>query len=120
MADPPIINPNWLTNPTDQELAIAAVRRAREYAATPIFKSITIGEEAYPGKNVSSDAQILSFLQDQAGTFYHASATNKMGRRNDSMAVVDSKARVIGASNLRVVDISAFPFLPPGQPQATV
>lgn len=43
-----------------------------------------------------------------------------MGRRNDSMAVVDSKARVIGVTGLRVVDASVFPFLVLGQPQATV
>jgi choline dehydrogenase len=36
------------------------------------------------------------------------------------MAVVDSKARVYGVKGLRVVDASAFPFLPPGHPQATV
>ena len=36
------------------------------------------------------------------------------------MAVADSKGRVFGVSNLRVADISAFPLLPPGHPQATV
>ena len=43
-----------------------------------------------------------------------------MGMVNDSMAVVDSSARVIGLQGLRVVDASAFPFLPPGQPQSMV
>ena len=43
-----------------------------------------------------------------------------MGRANDTTAVVDSHARVRGVSNLRVVDASAFPILPPGQPQAVV
>ena len=120
MSDPPVTNPNWLTHPTDQELAVAAVRRVREYFATPGLKSISIGEEAWPGANVTTDAEILSVLQKQVGTFYHASATCKMGTANDTMAVVSSKARVFGVENLRVVDISAFPFLPPGQPQATV
>ena len=36
------------------------------------------------------------------------------------MAVVDSHARVFGVGKLRVVDASAFPFMPPGHPQATV
>jgi choline dehydrogenase len=36
------------------------------------------------------------------------------------MAVVDSHARVFGVSGLRVVDASAFPFLPPGHPQSSV
>ena len=39
---------------------------------------------------------------------------------NDTMAVVDNEARVIGVNNLRVVDASAMPFLPPGHPQATI
>lgn len=36
------------------------------------------------------------------------------------MAVLDSHARVYGVQNLRVVDASSFPFLPPGHPQALV
>lgn len=43
-----------------------------------------------------------------------------MGVESDSMAVVDSHARVYGVQGLRVVDASAFPFLPPGHPQSTV
>ena len=38
-----------------------------------------------------------------------------MGRRDDPVAVVDSQARVIGVQNLRVVDASAMPILPPGE-----
>lgn len=36
------------------------------------------------------------------------------------MAVVDSRARVIGVEGLRVVDASSFALLPPGHPQSTV
>lgn len=41
-----------------------------------------------------------------------------MGRANDSMAVVDSKANVIGVTGLRVIDSSSFRFTPPGHTQA--
>ncbi|KAB8304231.1 hypothetical protein EYC80_003649 [Monilinia laxa] len=41
-------------------------------------------------------------------------------KMNDPNAVVDSSARVIGVTSLRVVDASAFPLLPPGHPQATI
>lgn len=37
---------------------------------------------------------------------------------NDTMAVVDSKAKVVGVERLRVVDTSAFPILPPGYPMS--
>lgn len=36
------------------------------------------------------------------------------------MAVLDSRARVLGVKNLRVVDASSFPFLPADHPQSTV
>ncbi|EMC94411.1 hypothetical protein BAUCODRAFT_73291 [Baudoinia panamericana UAMH 10762] len=119
-ADLPIINPNMLTDPTDQEVAVATVRRIRDLLATDAMKAIAPEGEVFPGPNVTSFEDILSAIQGQYFTFAHASVTNKMGLSNDRMAVVDSKARVFGVNSLRVVDISAFPFLPPGQPQATV
>lgn len=42
-----------------------------------------------------------------------------MGTPDDASAVVDSRGRVFGVNALRVVDTSAWPFLIPGQPQAT-
>ena len=43
-----------------------------------------------------------------------------MGWLNDTMAVVDIHARVIGLKGLKVFDASAFLDLLPGHPQATV
>ena len=43
-----------------------------------------------------------------------------MGAINDTNAVVDTRARVIGVKGLRVVDASAFPLLPPGHPMSTI
>jgi choline dehydrogenase len=77
-------------------------------------------EEYFPGFDVSTDAQIWEFIQQSMTTVYHASVTCKMGRMNDSMAVVDSHAKVYGVERLRVVDASSFPFLPPGHPQSVV
>ncbi|KAK5136462.1 hypothetical protein LTR08_003107 [Meristemomyces frigidus] len=120
MADAPIINPNWLTDPTDQEVAVAAFKFARSVFHTKALKPIVIGEESWPGANITTDAGILQMIQSTFLTFYHAAGTCAMGKANDTMAVIDSKARVIGVEGLRVVDISAFPILPPGQPQATI
>lgn len=116
-SDQPVINPNWLTAPEDIDIAIAGFKRVREIWS---HINVTIGPESLPGPNFTSDAQIREYMRESAFTLYHASATCKMGRSNDSMAVVDPQARVYGVSGLRVVDASAFPFLPPGHPQATV
>ncbi|KAL9090013.1 MAG: hypothetical protein Q9165_005543 [Trypethelium subeluteriae] len=118
---PPLIDPAWLTDPTDAELAIQAFKRSRQAWDVLVDLGLADPEEALPGANVTTDAQIRDFIAQSALTLYHASVTCKMGQANDSMAVVDSRTRVMGGvSNLRVVDASAFPFLPPGHPQATI
>ena len=43
-----------------------------------------------------------------------------MGKEGDPNAVVNASGSVFGVSGLRVVDASAFPFLPPGHTQSTV
>ncbi|PYI09685.1 GMC oxidoreductase [Aspergillus sclerotiicarbonarius CBS 121057] len=116
--DLPIINPNWLATKTDQEVAIAVYRRLREAFQSEGMAPIIVGEEYFPGDQVQSDEEILDVIRNTLMTVYHASCTCKMGVRNDSMAVVDSHARVFGVEGLRVVDASAFPFLPPGHPQS--
>ncbi|CZT43416.1 related to choline dehydrogenase [Rhynchosporium secalis] len=120
MEDAPVINTGWLTSPTDLEMAVIAIKRTRDFWATNAMKGVIIGDELIPGKNVSTDAQLLEWVKKNVQTVYHASCTCKMGKVEDPMAVVDSKARVIGLHNLRVVDAAAFPFLPPGHPQSTV
>jgi len=113
----PIVTLPWLGTQEDQEIAVMALRRGRQLAiATGSMPS----DEYYPGSNVTSDGDILSFLQQTMQPIYHPASTCKMGTSNDSMAVVDSHARVLGVTGLRVVDSSALPFLPPGFPQALV
>ncbi|RAL59916.1 hypothetical protein DID88_000543 [Monilinia fructigena] len=116
----PIINPSWLTSPADQAVAIAAYKRVREAFASKYMEPVIIGSEYFPGSSVSSDEEILSTIQETLHTVWHAACTCKMGKKEDPMAVVDSKAKVFGVSGLRVVDASAFAILPPGHPQSTI
>jgi len=116
----PVINPNSLTHPADIDVAVAAFKRAREFWATDVMKKLAIGEEIYPGPDIVTDEEILASIRRSYNAIYHASCTNKMGKKDDPMAVVDPEARVYGVRNLRVVDASAFPLLPPGHPESTV
>ena len=120
MADAPVINPNWITNPADIEVAIAALKRQRQVWSMLAKYNVTIGEETFPGVAVQNDSQILEWIRNAVTPIWHASSTCKMGRKNDSMAVIDSQARVFGVQGLRVVDASSLPFLPPGHPQSTI
>ncbi|KAK8013917.1 Choline dehydrogenase [Apiospora arundinis] len=120
--DAPKVNPNWMTHKADQELAIAIYRRIRGLYETEAIKSIRANTvEYWPGLDkVQTDEQILAHVHKTLMAVYHASCTNRMGRRDDPTAVVDSLARVIGVSGVRVVDASAFALLPPGHPQSVV
>lgn len=120
MRDQPLINPNWFTSPTDIEVVIAGFKRLRDIFGNDAMKPVTLGPEYYPGANVTTDAQILTYIRTAFNTMYHAAASNKMGKLHDPYAVVDSKGRVYGTKKLRVADASAFPFLPPGLPMGTV
>lgn len=115
-----VINPNWLTDRADMDVAVAGFKRMREFWRTPSMRSFTIGEEAFPGVQIQTDAQIEDIIKKSLNTIYHAACTCSMGRSNDTNAVVDNHSKVIGVQGLRVVDASTFPILPPGHPQATV
>jgi len=120
MWDLPMVDPAWLTNDTDRELALQSFKRQREI--WQILGNLGVADpvEAFPGPSVQTDAQILEWIGESMTTVYHAAGTCKMGRKIDPLAVVDNNAFVFGTNNLRVVDASAFPILPPGHPQSTV
>ncbi|KAL8835112.1 MAG: hypothetical protein Q9176_007106 [Flavoplaca citrina] len=120
ISSPPVIDLGWYTDSAgaDVQVAVTAFKRLREAIAT--IPNITTGPELSPGSSVQSDEDILRHIQNTTVSLHHAGATCAMGRRNDTRAVVDSKARVYGVDNLRVVDVSALPFVPPGHPQSTV
>ena len=118
--DQPIIDPRWLTHPTDAQVAIAAFKRARSIWAAPSLAEIVIGDEYFPGKDIETDEQILQLIRRAMTPVSHASCTCKMGTSDDPMAVIDNKARVFGTQGLRVIDASSFPILGPGHPMATI
>ncbi|RAK98988.1 GMC family oxidoreductase [Aspergillus ibericus CBS 121593] len=119
-ADLPAVNPNWLTDPTDVEVSIAAFKRARQLMNTTALSSIVIGEEYFPGPSVQTDEEIVAWLRVATNTVFHASCTCAMGNETNPLSVIDSKARVYGVSGLRVVDASSFPILVPGHPMSTI
>jgi choline dehydrogenase len=67
--------------------------------------------EIVPGPDCCTDAKLKDFIENIAWG-HHASCTNKMGAKEDALAVVDSNFRVHGTEGLRVVDASVFPRIP--------
>jgi choline dehydrogenase len=120
MLDAPVINLNWLTDPADIEILVAALKRVREAWNTSAIAGIVVGSEVTPGQAVSTDAEIAAFIRSAAQPIWHATSTCAMGKATDKGAVVDSKAKVFGVRGLRVVDASIIPFSLPGHPQSSV
>ncbi|KFY90769.1 hypothetical protein V500_04965 [Pseudogymnoascus sp. VKM F-4518 (FW-2643)] len=68
-------------------------------------------EEASPGRQVASEEEVKEFIKNEAWG-HHASCSCPIGADGDPKAVLDSRFRVRGVSNLRVVDASVFPRIP--------
>lgn len=68
--DLPVVNPNWLSNPTDIEVAVAAFKRAREILGAKAFQPITLGPVQPIEEQVSTDEQIRSFVR-QTASYVH-------------------------------------------------
>jgi 5'-oxoaverantin cyclase / versicolorin B synthase len=116
----PVVDPRWLDDKRDKEMAVAAFRRCREIVATETMQEVIAGPEILPGAKYQTDEEILGYIAETSDAYYAGVGTCAMGKKDDPMAVVDSKARVIGVVGLRVVDASAFPFSIDGQPMGTV
>lgn len=113
----PAIRPNYLSNPLDQQTAVAGIRWARDLAQQqPLAQYIE--HELEPGAEMQSDEELLAFARETGGTIYHPVGTCKMGMDGDVMAVVDDQLRVRGVEGLRVVDASVMPRLVSGNTNA--
>ena len=106
---PPRILANYLTDPDDVRVMVAAFRIASQIAATEPFRSL-VTEQVRPGPDVTSDEEIADYVRKSGSTVYHPCGTCRMGE--DDNAVVDSQLRVRGIEGLRVVDASVMPAMP--------
>ena len=117
-ADPmaaPAIKPNYLSTPSDRQVAADAIRLTRRICAAPAMQRFS-PEEFRPGPEIESDDDLARAAGDIGTTIFHPVGTCKMGR--DDLAVVDERLRVHGIEGLRVVDASIMPTITSGNTNA--
>ena len=104
--DSPAIHPNYLSTDEDRLASIDMVKLMRRWMAQKPLASF-VAEETTPGIGVQSDEEIVDAFARLGQSGYHACGTCRMG--GEQGAVLDSRSRVRGVENLRVVDLSMFP-----------
>ena len=112
--DPPAIDPAFLTDPDDVEKLYQAARLTQQIMQSPAFDTVR-GEPLF-GSDMAEEKDLREDILSRADTVYHPVGTCKMG--SDKMAVVDSRLRVHGLQNLRVVDASIMPQVISGNTNA--
>lgn len=108
----PIIDPNYLDTEADRTVAADAIRVTRRLMDQAALKQFS-PDEFLPGP-AYSDTDLARAAGDIGTTIFHPVGTAKMGREDDSMAVVNARLQVHGIDGLRVVDASVMPTITSG------
>jgi len=111
----PAILPNFLADPADQRVTVAALKWSRRIMSQPALAAY-FDHELTPGAKADSDEALLAFARAAGSTGYHQSGTCAMGA--GPSAVLDPRLRVNGIERLRVVDASAMPNVVSGNTHA--
>ncbi len=114
-AEPPAIQPRYLSTRFDRDTLLAGMRTLQRVMRQPAMTRY-IAEEYRPPSSVTSDEDLMAFARSTSTTVFHPTSTCRMG--SDPTAVVDERLRVRGIGGLRVVDASIMPALVSGNTNA--
>ncbi|KAF5354793.1 hypothetical protein D9756_005765 [Leucocoprinus leucothites] len=120
--DAPIINPNFYDTEFDIFTIREAIKAARTFMAAPSWDG-WIEDEFGAFKAAVTDEQIEQYARNTSDTINHVSCTASMGKTGSTgrgSGVLNSDLTVKGTIGLRVVDASAFPFIPAAHTQVPV
>lgn len=120
--DPPRIIANYFEDSRDLDTVIAGIKMVTKIVNTTFFQSINgfLGRIDLPSCNnfeLDSEEYWKCICINLVTTVFHPIATCQMGC-NIATSVVDSRLRVHGVSNLRVIDASVMPTLTSGNTNA--
>ena len=113
----PLIDPNYLAEPYDREVYLAALEQARVVGGAAALSDWRL-DEYLPGPSVRTTAEKRAFLEQAAFTHHHPVGTCRVGV--DEEAVVGLDLCVRGLDNLFVCDASIMPAITTGPVNAAI
>ncbi|KAJ7503684.1 alcohol oxidase [Mycena galericulata] len=114
----PAIDVGFLKFGFDTDLVTSGLQFIRKWSETPPFSNLIQGPTT-PAANITSDADVKSYLRNTVAAHNHALGTTVMAPRNLG-GVVDSNLKVYGVENVRIVDAGIIPQMITGTISSTV
>lgn len=114
----PTLDPNYLSAEPDRLKTVKALKIARRILQSPAMGQV-VDSQIFPGADVVTDDEWLSFARQYGNSAYHLMGTCRMGSTADRQAVVDDRLRVRGIDGLVVADASIMPTMPSANTAAT-
>lgn len=111
--DPPLIDPNYLSDPDDLRLSVKQLKWHKALLNSPSFDGIRAGP-AQP--DLITDQDFADHTRRLGSTIWHPTSTCRMGPGQD--AVVDPDLRVKGIEGLSICDASVMPTMVSGNTNA--
>ncbi|MBL8576528.1 MAG: GMC family oxidoreductase N-terminal domain-containing protein [Mesorhizobium sp.] len=112
----PVIQPNYLADPVDRQVAVDSIRLVRRIVTEGKAFAPHRPEEYRPGARLQSDEELMHVAGDIGTTIFHPVGTCRMGL--DDKAVVDPRLRLRGLEGLRIADASIMPTITSGNTNA--
>lgn len=98
----PLIHSNYYGSPGDLNAILWGYKKLRSILQSSIMAPLIV-DEVFPGKNITTDEELLAALKYSATTFHHPVGSVSLGK------VLGKDFRVKGLEGIRVVDSSAIP-----------
>ncbi|MDI7861775.1 GMC family oxidoreductase N-terminal domain-containing protein [Rhizobiaceae bacterium n13] len=107
----PEIRPHYLSEQSDRDVAVKAIRLTRRIVEQPSFARFR-PEEYRPGPSYESDADLERAAGEIGTTIFHPVGTCRMGADHESVVDPHLKLRALG--RLRIADASVMPRITSG------